>query len=125
MVKGKFMQIDPLHFYDEPITPVFDRDFLLEKKQGCPVGFSWRGTDYRIVEMLQEWHDYTRKGRMARNMQPQHAQRASQQGSWGVGRDYYIVKTASGQLFKIYFDRSTRDVDHRKGGWYIWGEMSN
>ncbi len=113
----------PVHFYDETITPHFDREPLLEKKQGCPDGFTWRENTYRVVEMIKEWHDYTRRGRMSRNMQPQHATVASRRGSLGVGRDYFIVLTDKGQYFQIYFDRAIKDVDHRKGEWFIWGEM--
>ncbi len=117
------MDLKPLHFFDEPIIPAFDNAPLLEKKQGCPDAFLWRGKDYQIVEMVKEWHDYTRRGRMARNMQPQHAAVASTRGSWGVGRDYFIVNTDTSQYFQIYFDRAAKDVDHRKGAWFIWGEM--
>jgi hypothetical protein len=113
----------PVHFYDESIKPQFDREPLLEKKQGCPDGFTWRENTYRVVEMIKEWHDYTRRGRMARNMQPQHAAVASKRGSLGVGRDYFIVRTSTGQYLQIYFDRAIKDVDHRKGEWFIWGEM--
>jgi hypothetical protein len=118
------MDLKPLHFFDEPIIPAFDIAPSMEKKQGCPDGFIWRNTDYRVVELVKEWHDYSRKGRMARNMQPQHAIVASNRGSWGVGRDYYIVKVDTGRYFQIYYDRAPKDVDHRKGDWFLWGELT-
>jgi hypothetical protein len=66
---------------------------MLEKKPGCPDRFVWRGEAYCVIEVLSEWHDYGRRGRMARNMRPEHAATASRRGSWGVGRDYYRVRT--------------------------------
>ncbi len=117
------MTLQPLHFYDETITPGFDLTPTLEKKQGCPDRFTWREVEYRVTEIVKEWHDYARKGRMARNMQPQHAAVASHRGSWGVGRDYFIVKVEGDRYFQIYFDRAPKDVDHRKGEWFLWGEL--
>lgn len=119
------MTLQPLHFYDETITPGFDLTPTLEKKQGCPDRFTWRDVEYRVIELVKEWHDYARKGRMARNMQPQHAVVASHRGSWGVGRDYFIVKVGGGRFFQIYFDRAPKDVDHRKGEWFLWGELTD
>jgi len=117
------VHLNPLHFYDEPIIPRFTEIPAMEKKQGCPDTFIWREIEYQVVEMISEWHDYSRKGRMARNMQPQHAAVASQRGSWGVGRDYFIVRVKGDKVFQLYYDRSPKDVFHRKGKWFIWGEM--
>ncbi len=113
----------PLHFLNEPIEPHFDNPPLLEKIPGRPDGFTWRGKEYRVVELLQEWHDYRRRGRMARNMQPQHAEVASHRGSWGVGVDYFRVRTDSGQIFDIYYDRAPKDASRRKGEWFIYREV--
>ncbi|HBY95886.1 MAG TPA: hypothetical protein DEP84_18350, partial [Chloroflexi bacterium] len=67
------MDAQPLRFIDEPVEVHFDRPPVLEKKPGCPDEFVWDGERYRIVEMLSEWHDYGRRGRMATNMRPDHA----------------------------------------------------
>jgi hypothetical protein len=114
----------PVRFIEEPVEAVFDRPPLLEKNPGCPDGFIWRAKVYRIVETLTEWHDYKRRGRMARNMRPKHAAKAEQRGSWGVGLDYYRVRTDTGQVFDLYYDRAPRDVDRRKGDWHLYRELS-
>ena len=75
----------PLHFIEEPIEVYFDITPLFEKKPGCPDAFDWRGELFRITELLSEWTDYRRRGKMARNMQPAHAEIATRKGSWGVG----------------------------------------
>lgn len=114
----------PVKFIEEEIEVIFDQPPLLEKNPGCPDGFKWQDQIYRIVEILSEWHDYKRKGRMSRNMQPKHASRAELRGSWGVGVDYFRVRTDSNRFFDLYFDRAPRDVDHRKGEWHLYRELA-
>ncbi len=77
------MEPKPLHFIDQPITVNFEQLPALEKKPGCPDAFTWQGKTYQVVELLAEWVDYQRRGRMARNMQPQHAAVASSRGPGG------------------------------------------
>lgn len=115
----------PLQFIGEPIQIEFDQPPALEKKPGCPDRFVWRGKTYQITEKLSEWHDYRRRGRMARNMRPTHLAAASRRGSWGVGRDYYRVRTDTGQVFDLYYDRAPKKARDRKGAWFIYREMAN
>jgi hypothetical protein len=118
------MELRPIRFIGDPIEVMFDREPLLEKKQGCPARFRWQGEDFKVVEMLREWHDYARKGRFARNMQPQHAAVAKSRGSWGVGRDFFTVCTNSDRIFTIYFDRAPRDAFTHSSGWFLLEELS-
>jgi hypothetical protein len=96
-------------FYSEPITVEFEVEPLLEKKPGVPHTFVWRKQPYTIVSVEKEWHNYQR--RSTPEMKPRKG------GSWGVGRDYYQVKTDSGEVFVIYYDRQPRKS--RKGGWIL------
>jgi hypothetical protein len=114
----------PIRFIGEPIEVSFDEPPLLEKKPGPPDSFTWQGQEYAVVEVLSEWHDYGRRGRMARNMQPQHARRAAQRGSWGVGQDYFRVRTDAGRIFDLYYDRAPKSADRRKGEWVLYREMA-
>ena len=113
----------PIHFLDQPIEPVFDAPPALEKSPDCPNGFIWGDKTYRIIEMLSSWVDFKRRGKMARNMQPQHATRASTRGSLNVGRFYFRVVTDTEQVFDIYYDRAMKNVDDRKGQWVLYREM--
>lgn len=113
----------PSRFIEEPIEVIFKKKPALEKKPGCPDGFVWRGDTHQITEILSEWHDYLRRGRMARNMSPPHAAVASGRGSWGVGRDYFRIRTRSGRSFEIYYDRAPLDADRRKGQWFLYKEI--
>ena len=62
---------------------------------------------------------------MARNMSPAHLAAASRRGSWGVGPDYYRVRTQSSQVFDLYYDRAPTKAGDRKGGWFLYREMSD
>jgi hypothetical protein len=118
------MDFRPLHFISAEIDVQFDEAPLLEKKPGCPDRFIWNEKTYQIVDVLNVWHDYGRRGRMARNMRPTHAATAKQRGSWGVGRDYYRVRVDTGQIFDLYYDRAPKNVDEGKGAWYLFREIA-
>jgi hypothetical protein len=116
--------IIPLRFICVPIDVYFDVSPTLEKKTGCPDRFSWEEETHQIVEIISEWHNYQRRGRMAKNMRPEHAKTAERRGSWGVGEDYYRVRTDEGRLFDIYYDRAPKDINHRKGAWFLDKELT-
>lgn len=114
-----------LRFIDEPITVLYKNPPLLEKTPGCPDGFIWNTTEYKIKHLLAEWHNYLRRGRYARNMRPAHAAQAAMNGSWGVGRFFFRVCVEGGQIFEIYYDRTPTGVDNRKGNWILYCEREN
>lgn len=113
----------PLKFIGEPIEVYFHQKPTLEKIPGPPDIFIWRDEKFTVVEVLSEWHDYRRRGRMARNMRPKHADNAARRGSWGVGQDYYRVRTDMGRIFDIYYDRAPKSLDDRKGAWFLDKEL--
>lgn len=113
----------PLHFIDEAILVEFDLPPAREKSPICPNRFVWQGQTYAINEMLAEWSDFTRRGRAARNMRPSHAAAAADRGSLGVGRFFFRVRIASGQIFDLYYDRAPKDAAHRKGEWFLYREL--
>lgn len=123
----------PIHFLDQPIEPLFDTPPAREKSPDCPDGFIWENKTYRVTEMLSSWSDFTRRGKMARNMRPAHAAVAAGRGSLNVGRFYFRVRVVlSGsstaghprdQIFDIYYDRAMKSVDDRKGQWFLYREL--
>lgn len=126
------MEFTPLHFLDHPIEVIFDTPPALEKSPTCPNGFIWDGTTYRVIEMLSAWTDFKRRGKMARNMRPEHAAVASNRGSLNVGRFYFRVRVIvhpavqlrdEQQIFDIYYDRAMKNVDNRKGQWVVYREL--
>lgn len=119
------MELQPIRFIAEAIEVEFDEPPALEKKPDCPDRFVWGGETFRIAEELAAWHDYARRGRMARNMSPRHSATATLRGSWGVGRFYFRVRTDGGRIFDIYYDRAPAGADDRKGDWFLFREMAS
>lgn len=112
----------PFNFIGEPIEVIYDQQPVFSKSPTCPSAFVWREETYPVVEMLETWVDYTRRGRMARNMQPAHSAAASRRGSWGVGRFHFRVRVEGGRIFEIYYDRAPESAGDRRGHWFLFGE---
>jgi len=102
---------------------IFDVPPVREKSPTCPNGFIWNQKTFLVLESLSEWNDFTRRGKIAKNMRPAHAEVAFMRGSLNVGRFYFRVKVDSGQVFDIYYDRARKNVDDRKGEWFIYREL--
>jgi hypothetical protein len=113
----------PIDFIDQEIEAHFDRPPTLAKKPRAPAGFVWAGETFLVVEVLSSWFDYGRRGRMARNMSPAHAEAAGRRGSWGVCRFYFRVRTQGGRVFDVYYDRAPKRVADRAGHWFVWREL--
>ena len=113
----------PIHFIGERIEVQFDEAPTFSKTPDCPDGFLWQDETFRVVELLSEWRDYGRRGRMASNMRPDHLTMAEKRGSWGVGRIYFRVRTESDQIFDLYYDRAPGSGGDRKGTWFLFREM--
>jgi hypothetical protein len=117
------MSYQPIRFIAQEIEVEFDQPPALKKSPGCPDRFTWDGECFEVARSLGEWTDYTRRGRMQGNMRPSNAAAASRRGSWGVGRFYFRVKTDSGRIFELYYDRAPRDAGDREGSWYLYREL--
>jgi hypothetical protein len=113
----------PVRFIAEEITVEFDTPPTLTKKPDPPSAFTWKGKSFEVASVISKWFSYERKGRMAKNMQPEHLRAAMRKGSWGVGRFYFRVETACGRIFDLYYDRAPEEAGDRKGHWYLWREM--
>ncbi|GAB1471408.1 hypothetical protein MASR2M66_22860 [Chloroflexota bacterium] len=113
----------PIHFFDESIEVIFDTPPKLEKAPHCPNAFIWNKQTFRIIASLSEWADFSRSGKMTKNMRPAHAMAAAVRGSLNVGRYYFRVEVDTKQIFEIYFDRAIKNLDNRKGQWVIYREL--
>jgi hypothetical protein len=113
----------PIRFIAEEIEVDFATPSMLTKKPDPPSSFTWRGEQFGISKVISRWFSYERKGRMAKNMKPEHLRAAMRRGSWGVGRFYFRVGTPEGQIFDLYYDRAPEGAGDRKGHWYLWREM--
>ena len=124
MLDISLMDLKLLHFLDQPIEVTFDKPPVREKTPDCPDGFIWEGKTVRVVEILSEWSDFTRRGRAARSMRPSHAEAASTRGSLNVGRFFFRVRVDMGQIFDLYYDRAMKNMDDRKGQWFVYRELT-
>lgn len=115
----------PIRFIGERIEAVYDQVQIRTKDPGCPDAFRWRSTEYKIIKVIQQWADFSRKGNMQRNMSEVHRLRAETKGSWGVGKIFFRVEVHTGQNFEIYFDRAPQNVVDRGGYWFLLQEYSS
>lgn len=113
------------HFISEAITVEFDIPPVIEKTPFCPDRFVWRDETYAVADVLSEWQDFRRRGRMASNMRPENLAKAARRGSWGVGRFYFRVRTGSGRVFDIYYDRAPASSDDGGGSWVLYCEWDS
>jgi len=113
----------PIRFIDDEIEVFFERTPLLSKRPSAPSGFSWSGEQYLVVEVISEWVDTRRRGKMGRNMSEEHLRTAERRGSWGVGRFYFRVRTDQQRFFDLYYDRAPKGAADRAGHWFLWREL--
>jgi hypothetical protein len=113
----------PLHFIDQPIDVRHDSPPARQKLPPCPSSFTWNNGSFKITEIISEWTDFGRRGRNARNMSPAHASAAASRGSLNVGRFFFRVRVDTGQVFDVYYDRAMKNIDQRKGQWFVYREM--
>jgi hypothetical protein len=118
------MEYKPLRFIGKQVEVQFDKQPTIEKKPGCPDRIVTKERTYNVTEILGEWQDYNRLGRMAHNMRPENAAVAKRRGSWGVGRFYFRIRTDSEHVFDIYYDRAPKNAADRRGAWFLYRELS-
>jgi hypothetical protein len=114
-----------MHFIGAEITVELPESFHLEKKPPPPLALTWAGERFEVAEMLAEWHRYGRAEIRTQGGRPPYAQRSGRtQGSWGVGRVYYRLRTVNGRLFDLYYDRAPKG-QIRSGAWVLWRELES
>ena len=119
------MDTSEFSFIDEPIEAVFNEPPLFLKAPPCPNAFIWRGELYPVLEILETWQDFKRRGKFTRNMRGEHLEAAARHGSWGVGRFHFRVRTPGDRIFQIYYDRAPVNAGDRAGHWLLYGERTS
>ncbi len=110
-------------FYRRKDHGCFQSAFAFGKRPPCPDGFNWREEIYQIITSLEEWVDFTRQGRMARNMSTEHAAVAEGAAPGGLVVIISMFESQDGRLFHIYYDRAPKDLDDRMGEWFLVSEL--
>ena len=110
-------------FIDEPIDVIYQHAPLRAKTPGCPDGFVWHGGQFEVKTLVSEWKDFSRRGRLSRNMNPTRHKRALVTGSRGSGRFFFRVLVRQGRVFDLYYDRAAKDVQDKSGHWVLFREF--
>ncbi len=78
-----------------------------------PVSFRFADKEYRIVEVLERWHDYGFSGDPARKRR------------WWMRHHVtcYRVRTAEGEVFELQHERGTHPEQAQKGKWYLYRQQ--
>lgn len=113
------MSDDP-RFIGVTVPVEFDEPPRFPRRPTCPDRWVWDGQTFRVRSVEAEWANFERRGRMASNMRPSHAERASRKGSFGVGRFFFRVRTTEDRVFDLYYDRSA--AAGAGGGWTLFQE---
>jgi hypothetical protein len=116
------MDTSEFSFIHEPIEAIFHEPPMFSKTPPCPDAIIWRGEFFPVLEMLESWQDFKRRGKYARNMRAEHLEVASRRGSWGVGRYHFRVRVPDNRIFQIYYDRAPENAGDRAGHWFMFGE---
>ncbi|GAB4186068.1 MAG: hypothetical protein Kow00105_00520 [Phycisphaeraceae bacterium] len=94
-------------FISEPITPVpgtFDPQGIAQGEPGLPARFIWRNDEYRVAEVLSVWKTSTPE---------------KSGGEVYLRRHWWELRTVTGHVFKIYFERQRKRRD-AKTRWFIY-----
>jgi hypothetical protein len=77
-----------------------------------PVGFRLGNTEYEVAEVLESWqdHGFGLAEPLKKNWRLRHH------------RNYYRVRTSSGELFEIYLDRGSLKHPERRR-WYLYRRL--
>ena len=97
----------PDRFISEAIEPVAD-SFVPSGRAGepaMPMRFIWRGDEYEIVQVLDQWKESSAK---------------YGESEVYLRKHWYEVRTSSGACMKIYFERQARSAGARKQRWWLY-----
>ena len=93
-------------FISESITPTpgsFDGQAMARGEPGLPSSFEWRGTNYKVVELLEAWKT---------------SQRA--QGEMYLRRHWFRIAVGDGMEMTIYCERQPKPGKTAKSRWWLY-----
>jgi hypothetical protein len=112
-------------FIDEIISVIFEQSEHLIKKPVCPDKFIWKGQEYIIGELINEWQDFSPNDSSSANPNEPLLKKDAVKGSFGVGRFYFRVRTTDCRVFDLYYDRKIKNVSSTEGFWVLYQEILN
>jgi hypothetical protein len=97
------------HFISEPMTPAAgmgDTAMMARGEPGLPQRFTWRGREYRVVEVLRTWKT---TGPCTSGSDEQY-----------VRRHWYAIRTEPPTVMSVYCDRQPKDRKRPKTRWFVY-----
>ena len=95
-------------FVSEPIKPVegtFDTAGMTRGEPGLPGRFVWRGKEYTVAEVLEQWK--------------QSGPCKSGSNEMYLRKHWFRILTEDGSEMTIYFERQTRLKQQSKKRWWL------
>jgi len=90
----------------QPVAGTFDAAGMARGEPGLPLRFTWRGTEYRVVAVIEKWKSTgpCRHG----------------SSELYVRRHWYKIRTEPPAEMTVYCDRQAKDRRRPKGRWWIY-----
>jgi len=95
-------------FISESITPdkeSLDTTRMARGEPGLPHRFTWRGDQYTLAEMLDSWKE---SGKCTHGTEMY------------LRKHWYQIRTTTGEVMKIYFERQARSSKQAKQRWWLY-----
>jgi hypothetical protein len=93
----------------EPVPGTGDAAQASRGSPGLPQRFTWRGTTYKVAEVLKTWRVTGPMKGSSRG-----------EGEQYVRKHWFLVRTASGEEMTLYFERQARSGRQRKKRWWLF-----
>jgi hypothetical protein len=96
-------------FICEPLTPVAgtgDTAMMARGEPGLPKRFTWRGAEYRVVEVLRSWKTTS--------------QCTSGADEQYVRRHWWTIRTEPPLTMTVYCDRQPKERSRPKARWFVY-----
>jgi len=90
----------------KPVSGTIEVRGMLRGEPGLPRRFVWRGEEYEVADVLQQWRE---TGPCTSGSPEQY-----------VRKHWYRIRTAGGAEMKIYFERQARSRRQQKSRWWLY-----
>lgn len=99
----------PQDFISEAIEPVAgtaDVTPMTRGEPGLPGKFRWRGDEYVVEEVLEQWKDAD--------------SRRGDGGQQYIRKHWYRIRTTGGEVMRLYFLRQPSSTKRQKSRWWLY-----
>jgi phosphoribosylglycinamide formyltransferase-1 len=87
----------------EPTPGTFDAAAMSRGEPGLPREFAWRGTTYRVAELLSTWKTST-----------------AERGEMYLRRHWFRLRTTGGEQMTLYCERQAKNAKRPKARWWLY-----